>query len=65
MDALAQYIAQLGFPIVVCLLCFWYINKQSEQHKAEMDEVTKAIQNNTLALTQLIAAMDADRSDNQ
>lgn len=57
-------IAQLGFPIVICLLMMWYINKSNDQHteqitelnlqhKQEMHEVTEALNNNTLALQKL------------
>ena len=53
----AQYVIQVinnvGFPIAVCIACFWYINKQSEQHKEEMTKLNDALNNNTIALTQL------------
>lgn len=53
-------IKDLGFPIAVCIAMFWLNNKQVEQHKEEMTKVTDALNNNTLALTEL-----RDRLDNK
>lgn len=61
---IVQLISTIGFPIVCCLMMGWYvkyisdadrseIDKIHEQHRAEMTEVTTAINNNTLALTKL------------
>ncbi len=52
--ALSTLIANLGFPIACVIAMFWMWNKEREDHKAEMQEVTKAITNNTLALQSLI-----------
>ena len=52
-NAITQLISNIGFPVAVCLICFWYINKQSEEHKAEIDELTKALNNNTLVMQRL------------
>lgn len=55
MDAnvLMQAISTLGFPIVCCAALFWKMNKQDDQHKQEMDVMSKAIENNTLVLTEI------------
>ena len=50
---ITQYISSLGFPIAVCLICFWYINKREEQHKDEIKELSKSIENNTIAMLKL------------
>lgn len=52
-NAITQLISNIGFPVAVCLICFWYINKQSEEHKAEIDELTNALNNNTLVMQRL------------
>lgn len=52
--ALSTLIANLGFPIACVIAMFWMWNKEREDHKAEMREVTQAITNNTLALQSLI-----------
>lgn len=54
LEILNSFISTLGFPIVVCAVLFWYINKQEERHKAEMDKITVAIDNNTEALGKIL-----------
>ena len=54
LNTIAQFVSQLGFPIAVCLLCFWYINKREEQHKDEVSELAKAINNNTVVMQSLV-----------
>ena len=52
-NTIMQAIGSLGFPIAVCLMCFWYIKQTSESHKQEIDKLSEALQNNTLALQKL------------
>lgn len=62
-------IQSVGFPIVMCGLMAWYVkyitDKNREQiiaereaHKKEMNEVVKAINNNTIVIERLIAKLD-------
>ena len=62
MDAgiLTQLIGSLGFPIAMCIAMLWMLNKQSEQHKTEMDKITEALNNNTIALTKLATKLGVD-----
>ena len=64
MDQIWSIIGQYAFPIVMCILMGWYvkyredkhsdeIKETRESHKAEMDKVTDALNNNTLALQHL------------
>lgn len=54
MDAIVSIISSVGFPIAMCLVLLWYINKKDEQYveqltamEAELDSVkmdtTKAL----------------------
>ena len=52
--SITQLISSLGFPIAVCLICFWYINKREEQNKAEIDKLSEAVNNNTLVMQKLV-----------
>lgn len=56
---------QYGFPIVCCIAMAWYVydrgekeridRKESEQqHRAEVDKLSTIINNNTIAVTQLV-----------
>ena len=71
MDAntIITMIGSLGFPIVACLGMAWFFAKVNENyrndikemnanHKAEMDKMTEAINNNTLVIQKLIDKME-------
>ena len=64
MTEIVNIISTVGFPIACCCAMAWYVkyitDKNREQieamnqkHKEEMDSVTEAINNNTVALTTL------------
>lgn len=66
--SITQLITAVGFPIVACLMMGYYIKLQtdnyradveqlSSQHKDEMLKVTEAVNNNTIALTKLADAL--------
>lgn len=57
-DTILTIITQIGFPIAVCIICFWYINKIQGQHKEEMDKMSEAINNNTIVMQKLIDKLD-------
>lgn len=70
-NSVLQAITTVGFPIVCCIAMAWYVKystdrnreevtKLNEQHKQEMNEVTQAINNNTIALTKLCDLMKAE-----
>ena len=46
-------ISTLGFPIVMCGALFWYLVKNNEEHKNEVENLRKTLENNTIALTRL------------
>ena len=63
-------IQTVGFPIVMCGAMAWYvkyisdknreqITAEREAHQEEMNEVVKAINNNTIVIEKLIAKLDA------
>ena len=60
MSAITTLIGSLGFPIAACIACFWMLNKERDEHKSEMQQVTEAIKNNTLALTTLTERIGRD-----
>ena len=60
MSAITTLIGSLGFPIAACIACFWMLNKEREEHKIEMQKVTEAITNNTMALNTLTERISRD-----
>ena len=65
MDAasITQMISQIGFPIAVCLICFWYIKKMQDDHKEEMNKMSEAIHNNTIVMQKLVDRIERDGKD--
>ena len=64
-NALSQIIMTIGFPIVACCACGWFIYYMTTAHREELQrfqalhnteikEITAAINNNTLALQKLV-----------
>lgn len=65
MNEIVQVISAVGFPIVAAVGCAYFVKWQYEQnnkqlesmrkeHKEEVENMTKAIENNTIALNRLI-----------
>ena len=50
---LGQLIGTLGFPIVACCVVFWYLQKESENHKQEMSSMRDAVNANTSVIAEL------------
>lgn len=61
LNVITGLIGSLGFPIVMCLILIFRMDKQDEQHKEEMDKITEALTNNTVALTNLTAKIEGMR----
>ena len=64
-NSIVTIISSLGFPIVACIACGFFIKymfetflKQiqdmREEHRSEVDKMTKAINNNTAVIQKLI-----------
>lgn len=60
-----EIIQTVGFPIAVCIACFWYIYKMQIRHSEELERVqsehreeslklTEALNNNTLVMQKLV-----------
>lgn len=45
-----QLVGSLGFPIVCCGALFWYLVKEKDAHKEEMEELRKSVEANTTAI---------------
>lgn len=60
-SGIIQVVGSLGFPIAACIAVFWYLMKESENHKAEVTKLSEALQNNTIALTKLCDELEKER----
>lgn len=48
-----SYIANMGFPAVLCIVMIWLNHEQAKQHKEELSALQDAIKNNTEAINEL------------
>ena len=51
--AITSAIGSLGFPIVACVVLFWYLNKERESHTVEIDKLRESLDKNTEILNKL------------
>ncbi len=69
-DTIVQIVSSVGFPIVCCGFCFWYVkyitdkNREdisclNEQHKEESNKMIEAINNNTLVMERLVEKIES------
>lgn len=54
MENIVNIISSVGFPIAMCLLIFWYMQKETENHREETNGLKDAINELKLAITTLI-----------
>ena len=52
-NLILQAISTVGFPIVICLIMIYILYQTEENHKKEMSEMMKALENNTIAINHL------------
>lgn len=57
---LSTLISTLGFPIGMCLIMCYYINKINVAHKEETDKFAEALNNNTVVLQKLCDKLDSE-----
>lgn len=53
MNDILTAISTIGFPIVFCLLLFWYLREETASHKEEMLELKNVISENNAVLASL------------
>lgn len=60
MGDIVSVISSVGFPITMALLMLWYIYDSDNKHKEEIDRMSEALNNNTIAITKLLDALGGD-----
>ena len=53
MQEIVTAISTVGFPIVMCILIFYYMEKESESHKQEVDGLKEVLADLKISITQL------------
>lgn len=60
LNDLSTLISTLGFPMAMCLIMCYYINKINDAHKEETDKFAEALSNNTVVLQKLCDKIDRE-----
>lgn len=53
-------ISSVGFPIVCCVVLFWFMYKVNNQHSEDMQRITETINENTQVLIKLAERLGED-----
>lgn len=61
MGDIVSVISSVGFPITMSLILLWYIYDSNNKHREEIDKMSEALNNNTIALTKLLDTIGGDR----
>lgn len=59
---ITQLISTMGFPIACVIAMFYFWNKERDDHKTEMQKMTEALNNNTLALIKIESILDHEKT---
>ena len=60
MGDIVSVISSVGFPITMALLLLWYIYDSNNKHKEEIEKMSEALNNNTIAITKLLDTIGGD-----
>lgn len=62
MNDIVSIISTVGFPIAMALILLWYIYDSNNKHKEEIDKMSEALNNNTIAITKLLDRLGGDKN---
>lgn len=63
-NLMLQAISTVGFPIVICLIMIYILYQTEQNHKQEISEMMKALENNTIAINHLTDIINSRGIDN-
>lgn len=62
-QSIVNAISTVGFPAIVCIILIYINWKQQERHQNEIQTMTEAINNNTVALKELITYIKKEETE--
>lgn len=62
MEDIVSIISTVGFPIALTLILLWYIYDINNKHKEEIDKMSEALNNNTIAITKLLDRLGGEKN---
>lgn len=74
MEVITTLVSTVGFPIAMCLSMAWYVKYTTDKHREELkevnksrqeelDNITKALNNNTKVIYQLYTKLGGDNNE--
>lgn len=64
MDAIVSIISSVGFPIAMCLVLLWYINKKDEQYVEQLTEIENELDNVKMDTTKALVEVNTSLMNN-
>lgn len=62
-NTIVTLIGSVGFPIVMSLILVKLMKESNDQHKAEMDKMSQAVENNTLTMQRLLDRLEREEKE--
>ena len=59
LEQVIEIIRELGFPIAVCFICFWYIDKQDNKHNEQIKALSESLNANTSVISSIQTIMQS------
>lgn len=64
MDAIVSIISSVGFPIAMCLVLLWYINKKDEQYVEQLTAMEVELDNVKMDTTKALVEVNTSLMNN-
>ena len=64
MDAIVSIISSVGFPIAMCLVLLWYINKKDEQYVEQLTEMENELDSVKMEPTKALVEVNTSLMNN-
>lgn len=64
MDAIVSIISSVGFPIAMCLVLLWYINKKDEQYVDQLTEMENELDSVKMETTKALVEVNTSLMNN-
>ena len=64
MDTIVSIISSVGFPIAMCLVLLWYINKKDEQYVEQLTEMENELDSVKMDTTKALVEVNTSLMNN-
>ena len=64
MDTIVSIVSSVGFPIAMCLVLLWYINKKDEQYVDQLTEMENELDSVKMETTKALVEVNTSLMNN-